>query len=564
MHSSSRWAVALTSIALLASAPALSAQWQSNTGPAGAVLGATVGGDVERYVRALALGGIIKPIAWGARPIGPREIAELVSDSSQVAHPWRRDLMRALTPRAALGVVLFTSENTGFPWGSNDGAMWQGRGLTGAIGASATVRWGHFSLIAAPLLFVAQNTSFPLLAPVVAGAPAIAEPLNPYAVDLPQRMGTSSYSRGDAGESTLRFDAGGVTAGITTASLGWGAGEAFPAIFGANAGGFPHVFVGTSARGIRIGDLGRVTGRYVLGVLEQSEWSPVQGSSTFKDRTESGTRRVGVGVSASFMPGALPNLELGVSRFYHSPYRDAASRWSAWSKPFEALYKVNFIGRTGGAGDPGGDADNQLASIYARWAFPSRGAEATIEILRDDHNFDARDLAQEPENNSAVLASIRAVTERTSDRLSVLTFEYFDGDVRPIAQARAQAFLYANSLLRQGHTLRGQLLGTPIGAGAIAGERVAWERFTKDGSLRVNLQRWRTRALPSDDPELLFRQPGQPAPNNHDFIIDAGVAKTTYRGTQALTAEIGVAWAGVWQFDGSRTNLYSRLSWSVF
>ncbi len=563
MLRSSRWVVAALCAAVHASAVAGHAQWQSNTGPSGAALGAVVGGDVERYVRALAMAGLVRPVAWGARTLGPDDLRALLRDDS-AAHPWRVRLDAATTARASLGMVAFTSVNSGFAWGANDGAMWQGRGINAAVGALATFSFWRFSGVAAPLVFAAQNAAFPTLVPVGNAPSPYANALYPTIVDFPQRMGGSSFSRFDPGESALRFHAPFLDIGLSTASLGWGTGESFPAIFGANAGGFQHLFVSTTGRGVRIPYVGRVSAQYILGRLDQSAWSPVSGSETYLDRNQPGTRRVGVGLNVSLSPAVLPELELGASRFYHSPYRAAAERWDAWSKPFEGLFKANFATRSGGPGDDGGDVDNQIAAFFVRWAFPKRGAEATFEYLREDHNWDSRDLAQEPENNGAVLASVRAVTHRSADALAVLTFEYFDGDIQPIAQVRAQGFLYSHGYLRQGHTQRGQLLGTPIGAGAIAGARVAWERFTPDGSFRVNLQRWRTRSVLTDNPEALFLAPPTAIPNNHDWVIDGSIGATRYRGTRSLTLEGGIAWAGLFNFDGSRTNLYTRASWSMF
>ena len=560
----SRRVVLTLCVALLWCALPLAAQWQSNSGPAGAALGVVVGGDVERYVRALTMAGIIKPVAWGARAFSAGDLAEMLRDSTRAEHPWRGRLATTLPHRMSLGVSAFAGNNTGFAWGSNDGAMWQGRGFNGALGVAANLRIWRLSAVAAPLAFSAQNTSFPTLVPVVASASPYSDALFPTIVDLPQRMGGASYSRVDPGESTLRFRAPILDVGISTASIGWGTGEAFPAIFGSNAGGFPRLFIETSGRGVRIPVVGRVKAQYILGRLDQSAWSNVHGSETYIDRDQSGTRRIGVGFSISVMPQLLPTLELGASRFYHSPYHDGARRWAAWSKPFEGIFKNGFSGRSGGPNDAGGDVDNQIASFYARWIFPARGAEANFELLREDHNWDSRDLALEPDNNSAVLASIRATTHRGADNLAYLTLEYFDGDIRPIAQARAQGYIYSHGYLRQGHTQRGQLLGSPIGVGAISGERIAWERFTPTGSLRVNLQRWRTRAVFTTNPEALFLGAETEVPNNHDWIVDGSVASTRYRGTRALTIEGGIAWAGLFNFDASRTNLYARASWSMF
>ena len=543
--------------------PRLVAQWQANTGPAGAALGAVVGGDVERYLRALTLAGIVKPLPWAVRPFSPQDLVSLLRDSTRADHPWRHAMDSSLAPRAALGIVAITSANSSFPWG-DDGAMWQGRGLTGAIAGAATFRYGVFSGIAAPLAFSAQNAAFPLLAQPLTSISPFADPLLARGIDLPQRMGNGSYSRVDGGESSFRLQVSRVTAGVSTASEGWGTGEAFPAIFGSNAGGFPHVFIGTPGGGIHIARIGRFSGRYILGILDQSPWSPVRGSETFVDIASPGTRRIGAGVDLSFMPDIFPGLELGASRFYHSPYVNGSKRWSAWSKPFEGIFKKSFESRPGAPGDANGDADNQLASFFARWIFPSRGAEATVELFREDHSWDARDEAQEPENNSAVMASIRAVTERSAGRLSLLTFEFFDGDITPIAQARAQGALYVHSVLTQGHTQRGQLLGAPIGAGAIAGERIAWERFTAAGSYRVNIQRWRNRALRPTHPEGLFPAATTEISGSHDWIVDASVGATRFHRARALSFDAGVAWEAMWQLYSSRTNVYARSSWSFF
>jgi hypothetical protein len=552
-------------VAIVSFAPAtIDAQWQSNTGPAGSTLGATVGSDVERYLRALSIAGIVRVLPWAARPFGPDELRTIFRDSARIAHPWQRAVTRELSARARIGAIAYANENSGFAWGSNDGPMWQGRGVTGAVGLSASVHWGPLSLVAAPVAFSAQNKPYEILPPQVPGVSPFADPLFPNTIDLPQRMGSGTYSRIDAGESTLRLRLPRLAIGLSTASLGWGIGEAFPAVLGPNAGGFPHAFVGTTDRGIRIPYLGRVSGRYALGRLDQSAWSQVHGSETFVNYNEPGTRRIGVGLSVGFIPEILPNLELGASRFYHSPYRAGGARWSTWSKPFEGVYKDSFRSRVGGPGDQSGDADNQLASLFARWVFPARGVEAAFELLREDHSWDWRDAAQEPEHNSAVLGSIRAITHRTASRLGVLTLEYFDGDVRPIAQDRPQGLLYVHTPLLQGHTERGQLLGAPIGAGAIAAERIAWEQFTAAGSTRFALQRWRPRARRNSDGRGIYVNIEQRYPDAHDWIIDGSVESTRYRHSRALTVTAGLAWAGVWQFGSSRSNFYTRASWSLF
>jgi Capsule assembly protein Wzi len=549
-------------LGLIAAAP-LGAQWQSTLGPRGALLGAPVGSDVERYVRALSIAGVIEPVSWGTRPLGADELSRMLTTSRRDAHPWGPALRDAASARGALGVSGVASVNSGFPWGANDGPLWQGRGVSAAIGTGAAFRIGPLRATFAPVAFIAQNASYRLLP--TTGSDPLQSALRPTDIDLPQRFGTSSYARLDPGESSIRLVAGPLSTGISTGAIGFGPGETFPAILGGNAGGFPHVFIGTGARGVRVPWVGRFSGRYILGSLSESRWSPVTPTDTFVNvRDPIPSRRVGSGVAGSFMPSALPGLELGVTRFFHSPWSRSGGAWSAWAKPFEGILKKDFGNRNPNSFDPTGDPDNQLASFFARWVLPRRGVEVNFEYMREDHAWDLRDYAQEPEQNGAISAAIRVVTHRRADRLGLLTLEFFDGDVSPNAQQRAQGLLYFNGTIRQGHTQLGQILGTPIGPGAVAGQRVAWERFDANGSTSFALQRWRTRSLASFNPEGLFLPMSTKLPKSHDWVIDATAGISRRLLGRTISGEAGIAYAGVWQFDGKKTNLYLRTSIAQF
>ena len=514
-------------------------------------------------MRALEITGRIAPTPWATRPFDGADLSELLDAPTTKPHPWRDAMRRSLGNKAALGGAAFVGANSGFPWGSNDGPMWRGRGVNAAMSLTASLRWGRLTAVAAPVAFVAQNSAFPLMAQFADVSP-FAEPFFPFNLDLPQRFGDRAYHRIDGGESSISLRGLGLVTGFSTAAQGWGPGESFPAVLGPNAGGFPHLFVGTTGRGLRVPRIGRVQGRYVLGVLYQSLYSPVVGGEKFVGGRESGTKRVAVGMTVSYMPAVLPTLELGATRFYHSPYRDASRRWGAWSKPFEGILKNSLDDRNGPAGDQNGDFDNQLASAFARWSFPGRGAEVSFEYFREDHSWDSRDFAAEPENNAAVIASFRAATQRSDSVLALLSLEYFDGDIPPIAQARVQGGLYIHGTLLQGHTQRGQLLGSPVGAGAMTGQSASWERFTRRGSTRINVRRWRSRTRGLTTSQGLYFNVERTIPNFHDWIIDGSYGMTRHRGAAALSVDAGVAYAGRWQLAGSRTNFYVSSALSLF
>ena len=95
--------------------------------------------------------------------------------------------------------------NSAFPYGSNDGAVWAGRGLTSALDLGFAFRVGPLSGTFNPIAFSAQNRAFPLQAN--GSTNPFADPLFPGNVDRPQRFGARAYSRVDPGESTVRLDA---------------------------------------------------------------------------------------------------------------------------------------------------------------------------------------------------------------------------------------------------------------------------------------------------------------------------------------------------------------------
>ncbi|MCU0624982.1 MAG: hypothetical protein MUF21_00605 [Gemmatimonadaceae bacterium] len=535
------------------------AQWMTWRGDGDAGMGAPVGSDLERYVRALTVAGIVRPLPWSGRPFSAAELERIGATAADSLHPWSRALRSE--PGAALiapGVV--ARVNSGFPWGANDGPMWSGRGLTVAAGAGASWRRGPLSLVVAPVAWVAQNAPTPLLANGEQGRLVYADGQFARFVDRPQAFGDRAFAQVDPGHSQLRLEGHGLVVGLGTNNIGWGTGEAFAPLLGANAPGFLHGFLGTSADGLVLNGIGRVGLRYIAGVLDQSRWSTVSGSRHFVRFDEPGTRRMASGLAASFMPAFLPTLELGATRFFHSPYWAGSRKWQALGKPIEGILKSEREVTSEFPGDPQGDLDNQLGTLYARLHLPRRGAEVALEWIREDHSYDLRDLAQEPEQNAAFLASLRVATHRSARRIGMLTLEYFDGDIAPIARQRPQGNLFIHIPLAQGHTQRGQLLGIPIGVGAVSGQRIAWERFDPAGSWRGEIQRWRTRMRRSTDPQNLnFDAPGFIA-RSGETMFDASVTRLRRQGrggTGSLTA--GAVLASAFNFGGSRLNLYAQL-----
>src|SRR5690606_33231392 len=138
---------------------------------------------------------------------------------------------------------------------------------------------------------------------------------------------------------------------------------------------------------------------------------------------------------------------------------------------------------------PGGleSRDNQLATAWARWAFPDAGLEVYGEFARNDHPWDLRDLVVEPDQNAAWMLG-GAWAGGRPDRMWVVRGEPANSRITHICTVRQrQSMFYRHSRARQGHTHRGRILATSAiygGGGSYLGVDL-YERWGRVGG------RWR-------------------------------------------------------------------------
>jgi len=420
-----------------------------------------VGSELEDYLRWMQVAGKSEFYPWSVRGLSPREVDRLAPADS--AHPWAGHYELRTSGGSGLQVSLVRPEtrvifNSAFPYGANDGPLWAGKGITTAVQAGFSARFGPVSLVVAPIAFHAQNAAFDLLP--IAGDSVVrspfGDPRNGHAIDLPQRFGEGAYARIDPGESTLRVDLPVVTAGISTASQHWGPAAHNPILLGNNAPGYLHGFAGSSSPLNVL--VGRAHGRMVWGKLDQSPYSPVPGDLRSADRFMAG-------IVATFIPRGAEGLEIGGGRFFHTPWPLGGLQWGHFLKPFEGFLKIH-LDTTGFGDDSVSDIGNQLASVYARWVLPKSGLELYGEYGRDDHSKDLRDVALEPDHASGFMLGFRKLLTRSDSRILALHGEVLNLEVSHLQRVRFQAPFYTHAAgTRQGHTQRGQLLGAASGYG---------------------------------------------------------------------------------------------------
>jgi hypothetical protein len=461
-------------VLMLASTPVLASAQDSLSRTAARWTEASAGSELERYLRALQLGGASPARGWSVRAFSPAELAAIAPEG---AHPWAKRFGAA--PSAGWWVVRPSAEliaNTGIPWGINDGPTWAGKGITMVATGGVAARWRGVSAQLAPHMWWTQNADFTPLPPASQHAAAYLDYVG-RGVDLPQRFGAKALGQMDLGESWLRIDGYGVTAGVSSASEWWGPGIGSGAILSNNAGGIPRIFLGTSSP--RNVGIGRVHGRLFAGRLVRSSFSEDTANHTGK--------RLGLGLVGSFEPRGLPGLELGLTRFFHRRWRTGGPNLSDLRALWEPFLKEGITGKDD-LNTIAGQADNQLASVFGRLVLPRSGLEVYAEYGREDHSWDGMDITTEPDHISLVTFGM----QKRFGAAAAATYwiahgEVTNGRVTHLDRIRGEGLFYEHGQLRDGHTLRGQLLGSPFVRGG-SGADVGVDRYTASGRLSV---RWR-------------------------------------------------------------------------
>jgi hypothetical protein len=465
---------------LLTAAPLKSQTVASNFG----LTDASVNSEVERYLRALQVAGLVPLHPWSVRGFSHRDLDHL--QSTGLGHPWagRYPLDGEATPAPRLGLIRPESRlvyNSAFPYGRNDGALWAGRGVAASVQSGVSARYGPFSIQVAPVLYWVENRGFSLMENGEEGDYVFAHPIIPRAIDLPQRMGDQSFGRVDPGQSTVRIDVAGVAVAVSNAHQHWGPAVDHPILLGSNAPGFLHALLGTSTP-VNVG-VGRVHGRVLWGTLEQSEYSPVP---------PAGSRRFMTGMVGVFTPNLIPGLEIGAARFFHHLWPAEGLTPSVLTLPLVGLLKSS-LEETGLGPDGQSDVDNQLASVFARWVLPRSGVEAYVEYARIDHAWDLLDLLLEPDHAAGYLVGARKVWQTAGRGLVSARAEILNTQPSHLLRVRPRhPSWYNHSELRQGHTHRGQVLGSAAGFGG-GGSVVAADYYFPRGRWSAEWSRSRVK-----------------------------------------------------------------------
>jgi hypothetical protein len=399
----------------------------------------------EVYLRQLQLLG---QVDVGSMTVFPVRFSDA---DSLIDHPWAAHFGREeRVPSRWLSSVEAGSKlygNTSFPTGGNDGAVWQGKGVTAEVTTGVTAEWRGLSLAIRPALIYTQNAAFELAPVDLPNQPPYAYPWR--VIDMPQRFGPDSFWRLDLGQSELSVRGFGVSAGVSTSNLWWGPAQRNAILMGNNAAGFPHAFVGTD-RAVSVG-IGELEAQWIWGRLEQSDWF---------DPSLADKKRFLTGMVAAYSPSFLDGLTLGVARVF---YAWVPEEGLPFGDIFLVFQDVRKDPRRTLENPEGDDEYDQLLSLFGRWAIPGAGFEAYAEWARNDHSRDFRDLVLQPGHAAGYTLGLQRVIDLSRQRILAVRLEMTD--LERARHLRPTPTFYAHHIVKQGYTHRGEVIGAAIGPG---------------------------------------------------------------------------------------------------
>ena len=500
-----------------------------------------VNSELDQYLRLMQLTGQSKWSPWTIRSLSRKQVEALTPESG--VDPWARRFGFEARDDPEMGWALIRPTtslvfNSSFPYGTNDGVLWAGKGVTSSLQAGVAAWWGPVSLTLSPIAFQSQNDAFELKDTGLSGPLRFADPRNPKNIDKPQRFGDGRYGRVDLGESTLRIEASGITFGASTATQQWGSAMQFPLIMGGNAPGFSHVFLG-SANPFSIG-IGRLHARAIWGRLEESDYT---------ERSGAAKSRFGTGMVLSFSPRGTTGLELGVSRFFHMPWREGGPNLEDLMRIIElSSTQENAFGIQGNR-----LGENQLVSVFGRWTFQASGFEVYFEYVRDDFWDNFADLLGEPEHDAGYVLGFQKAWEPDSGHVMRFTAEVLNARKGQVRELRFQSDLYWHAGVDQGHTNRGQILGSPAAYGG-SGFILAIDSYSSWGRWRAS---WLREARDEGLATCTTFACGKPAADGptQDVMYSLGGEVLWFKGRWEWTGGLTVTWNLNRNFESDRWNL---------
>jgi hypothetical protein len=414
--------------------------------------------DTERYYDFLALQGITERSYLNYRTLS--DSVWEIEDGT--VHPWQAQnlgvksaLFRDVSMRL-YGPELFTSFNTKAPYGQNDRALWQGKGLNSSFTAGVRLEGYGFELTFKPQVTFSQNLAFDYIDPNYSGDnyTGKADIYGYYglpSVDAPQRFGNESYFAFDWGDSEIRYSWKTLTIGFGAQAIWLGPARINPIIHSNNAPSYPKLDLGIRKQTIIVPKV-----NWHLGSIEARTWWGYLSESDYFDNKSANNHNLITGFSLAYsFPSLLKGFTIGINRIMLSKKEDM---------DYQSIFTLLWPVMESSAGI---DRRDQRVSIIFDYLLPVAGINIYLEWARNDFSPNLDYILRYPFHTAGYTMGIKKSMPINNYLSGEITLELTDLECSMDYDRLINwsSTFYAHSIIAQGHTNRGQWLGAGIGTG---------------------------------------------------------------------------------------------------
>jgi hypothetical protein len=326
--------------------------------------------------------------------------------------------------------------NTNQPYGGNDGAMSYSKGYQFQISGGVYAQFKKIKLVLRPEYVQTASQQ--------------------YKTNASWGQVNPAYKKLLLGNSSLRYDIGKLSIGVSTQNIWWGPGIYNSLLMSNNAQGFFHYSI-NSNRPIK-NFLGTFQFQMISATLKQDSLQGFENNG-LRRRLINKSDRVLSSLAVDYQPSFLKNISFGINRSLQS-YKNQL--------PTDFIQKnIPVLGAFFGSTDAARDTfpQDQQVSIYTKWMFPKSHAELYYQFAYNDAKENWRDFWLDMSHSTAYILGFK--------KLFILKDEkYLDFGMEAIKLAQTPSYLHRNAgnfyehgQIREGYTNQNQIMGAGSGYG---------------------------------------------------------------------------------------------------
>ena len=425
-----------------------------------------------------------------------------------------------------LPVNLLQKFNTDRPYGWNDGAMSYSKGHQFQVSGGVYASWHNLKIQLRPEYVRTASGK--------------------YQTNNDWGEVTSNVKKILPGQSSIRFDLGGLSLSASTQNLWWGPGVYNSMLMSNNAPGFLHYSFATN-RPIK-SFLGNFQFQIVSGSLK-SDTSQGYENRGLKKRPLLNNERYFSGFTMSYQPAFIKNIRFGITRVFQKFADNNVVKFVPKYLP--------VVGSFFGSAYNDTINRDQVLAFNTRWVFPKNHAEVYFEFGYNDAKDNFRDLMVDMSHSSGYIFGFKKLAY-----LNAIDYLDFGAEVARMAQTpsylmRSAGNFYEHGRVTEGYTNQNQIIGAGNGFGNnMQTVNLSWNRgWNKFGVIFNHIAQNPTQIATSDIANLGLRTVKW---DDYSFGL-----QTRYRYRNILFSanfEYVNSKNYLWQNQNNKTNFYAFLN----